>query len=65
MSFLFENILTSDSETYRVILKGKDIGCVFQDKDKGCWAAICPNSQSIEDVFLDRISAAQYLVNNC
>lgn len=62
MNFIFENVLTPDSETYNVRLNGEDIGCVFMDKEKKLWAAICPDSKFREsEVWKDRESAAQYL----
>lgn len=62
MGFIFENIITSDSETYRVQLNGKDIGYVFKDKKKEFWAAICPDSRLREsEVWTNRESAAQHL----
>jgi len=62
MGFIFENIITPDSETYRVQLNGKDIGYVFKDKEQEVWAAMCPDSQLREsEVWANRESAAQYL----
>ncbi len=62
MNFIFEQILTPDSETFNVKIEDKDIGTVFKDKQKEIWAAIPPNSQSREQqVFKTKESAAEHL----
>lgn len=62
MNFIFEQVLTPDSETFNVKIKDQDIGTVFKDKQKEIWAAIPPNSQLREpQVFKTKQLAAEHL----